>query len=459
MVGHDAAVGDREREVIDYLDGLGDRAVDVLTGLIGIPSINPNYPGCVYDELVGNETEANRFLAGYYREAGLDVEWVEREEGRANLVGVLRGTGASGGRSLAVNGHVDVVPPAELSDWTTTPDPFRATVRDGVIYGRGASDMKGGLVAALLAAEAIERSGVRLRGDLLLHSVVGEETGDHQAGVEAVIEAGYGGDGAIVAESTNHAVSPVSAGLLWLSLSVRGKAGHNNLRAELVRAGGRGEDAGVNALEKGVFLVTMIQELEREWGRSKAHPMFRPGWFSLHPGVMVAAPEGIRVPFMISTRCDLEYSITYPPNESGTEIRREIEEFVERASRLDPWLRKNPPACEWRLDWPPFVTDPAHEIVRTTAAAYRRVAGVAEGKDRDRVTGYGAVCDATSFARAGIPTVVYGGGPRQGGHKADEFTEVDRIITAAKTYALAAMDWCGVDAEGSGQRAMDREES
>lgn len=436
---------DSEREVIEALDKMGDRVVEIVTGLIAVPSINPNYPGCVYEELVGNETEANRFLAGHYREAGLRLEWIEREKGRANLVGVLPGTEGSHARCLAINGHVDVVPPGPLSEWTTN-DPFRATVRDGMICGRGASDMKGGLVAALLAADVLHGIGLRLRGDLILHSVVGEETGDHKVGVGAVIEAGFGGNAAIVAESTDHAVAPISAGLLWLTLRVRGKAGHNNLRAELIRAGGEGERAGVNALEKGLYLITMVQELERQWGLSKNHPMFRPGWFSLHPGVMVAAPEGVRVPFMISTHCEIEYSILYPPNETGDDIRRQIEDFIRQAARLDPWLKKNPPEFGWNLDWPPFSTEFRHPIVDTVVGAYRRVANLDAREDTGRVSGFGAVCDATSFSQAGIPTVVYGGGPRQGGHKADEYTEVDRVLTAAKTYALAAMDWCGVDA-------------
>jgi acetylornithine deacetylase len=430
-------------EVVAAIDEMAGRAVDIMAELIAVPSINPNYPGSVFEEHIGKETEANRLLAAHYGDAGLAVEWIERQEGRANLVGVLDGTEGVAGRDLAINGHVDVVPPGALADWSTD-DPFHATVRDGAVIGRGASDMKGGLVAALLAADAIRQTGLRLAGRLILHSVVGEETGDHEVGVDAVIDAGFGGDAAIVAESTDHGVATVSAGLLWLSLHVKGRAGHNNLRAELVRAGGRGEEAGVNALEKGLYLVTMIQELERQWGLTKNHPMFKPGWFSLLPAVMVAAPEGIAVPFMISTHCDVDYSILYPPDQTGDEIKAEIERFVLQASQLDPWLKRNPPTLEWRLDWPPFSTDPGHPIVKTVARAFREATRLEAAGDTERVIGFGAVCDATSFARAGIPAVVYGGGPRQGGHKADEYTEVTRVLTAAKTYALAAIDWCGV---------------
>lgn len=434
---------EQRKEVVNALDRMEGQIAGMVSELVAIPSVNPNYPGCVYEDHLGGETAANKALAEFYRDSGLDVSWVERVEGRANLVGRLPGSGGDKAKSLVVCGHIDVVPPGDLDDWKTG-EPFVPTVLDGKIYGRGTSDMKGGLVAAVLGVAALREAGVQLRGDLTLQSVVGEETGDHDVGVQAVIDEGFVGDAAIVAESTNHVVAPISGGLLWMTLRIRGKAGHNNLRGELIHAGGRGEDAGVNALEKGVYLVGMIQELERQWGQTKGHPFFKPGWFSLLPGVMVAAPKGIMVPFMISTYCNIDYSILYPPNESSESIQREIEDFILQASKLDPWLNKNPPEIEWRLDWPPFQTDPGHPIVVATADAYRLAAGTAANGAPARVTGYGAVCDASFFSAAGIPTVVYGGGPPQGGHKADEFTEIRRVLLAAKTYALTAMEWCGV---------------
>jgi acetylornithine deacetylase len=341
-----------------------------------------------------------------------------------------------------LNGHVDVVPPGDLSHWTTG-DPFSGRVAEGRVYGRGAVDMKGGLVAALLAAAALHEAGVGLGGDLILHSVAGEETGDHDIGVNAVIEAGFGGDAAIVGEPTNHDVATVSGGLLWMTLRVQGKAGHNNMRAELVHAGGKGEAAGVNALEKGVYLLTMLQELERQWGQSKSHPLFRPGWFSLHPGVIVGAPEGIMVPFMISTYCNIDYSILYPPNEPVEDIKAEIEQFLLAASQLDPWLRKHPPQVDWRLDWPPFDLDPNHPLVTTTIDAYRHAAGIKPAQDTARIKGFGAVCDATYFLKAGIPAIVHAGGDAVHAHTADEYVEIDRVLLAAKTYALTAINWCG----------------
>ena len=113
------------------------------------------------------------------------------EPGRENCVAVLRGSG--GGRSLILNGHVDVVPPQPAEQWTGA-DPWSGRVADGQVWGRGACDMKGGLIAAVFAIRALASSNVRRKGDLLLHAVVGEEMMEHELGTTACIERGYGGD-------------------------------------------------------------------------------------------------------------------------------------------------------------------------------------------------------------------------------------------------------------------------
>src|SRR5206468_91213 len=131
---------------------------------------------------------------------------VEAEALRANLVGVLEGTHASGGKSLIFNGHVDVVPPGDDKNWSDG-NPFSGRVENGRVYGRGACDQKGGLIGQAMAAIALRRAGVRLKGDLILESVVGEEVMDHDAGVDAVTRAGFRADAAIVSEPTAPPVS------------------------------------------------------------------------------------------------------------------------------------------------------------------------------------------------------------------------------------------------------------
>ena len=469
MIAHslapEVATAPAKQAVGRAIDAARDELLQAVSELIRTPSVNPNYPGAVYDELIGGEAAANELVAKQYEQAGCRVERVEAAPRRPNLVGVLAGGAPERGRSLIFNGHVDVVPPGRSEDWTSG-QPFSGRIANGRVWGRGASDQKSAIPAAAFAAIALRRAGIRLAGDLILESVVGEEVGEHEIGTEAVIEAGFRADAAIVTEptapvaadpmrpATRLLVAPVTAGLLWLTIEVRGKRGHNNLRPELIRAGGVGENAGVNAIEKGVFLVNQLQNLEQIWGQKYVHPLFKPGHFSLHPGVISGGPHGALVPFFVSEFCRIDYSILYPPNVASDEIKAEIEEFVRRACSLDPWLERNPAAFTWHLDWPPSIVDPDHPLTQTVVEARREALGEPKhsGPDPDpRIRGFDAVDDSTYFNRHGIPAISCGPGSIQFAHAIDESVAIDDVLAATKLYAFTAIEWCGLaDVHASG---------
>ena len=115
---------------------------------------------------------------------------------------------------------------------------------------------------------------------------------DHECGVTATVKRGYVADAAIVSEPSAPpsplAVIPVSPGLLWFSVTVAGKATHSSMRGTTIRAGGEGAAVGVNAIDKGFLIFEAIRRLEEEWGRTKTHPLFAPGHFTIHPGVVRA---------------------------------------------------------------------------------------------------------------------------------------------------------------------------
>ena len=159
--------------------------------------------------------------------------------GRPITVATLEGAG--GGRSLIVNGHIDVVSPGDLGRWTTPP--FEPDLRDGRIYGRGAVDMKGGVAAALFALEALAASGVRLAGDVTFQAVPDEET--CAMGTVAVIERGYRADAGLVPEPTRLNFWIATRGLLHGSVSVPGRSAHAEMNQPPWQQGG-----GVNAIEK-----------------------------------------------------------------------------------------------------------------------------------------------------------------------------------------------------------------
>ncbi|MBW2122597.1 MAG: ArgE/DapE family deacylase [Deltaproteobacteria bacterium] len=437
---------ERQRStVLNKIDEIRDDVLEILKEIIRIPSITPKYPGVRREEVLGGETLCNQTLSRFYEQIGCRVDLWEEERDRANLVGVLEGVG--GGRSLIFNGHIDIVPPGPREDWKWN-DPYSGRVEDGRLYGRGSCDMKGGIVAQYADARALVECGIRLRGDLILESVVGEETMDHEAGTSAAVRRGYRADGAIVSEptsgSTRVAVAPASAGMLYMTVTCPGVAGHPGARFQFVRAGGAGPSAGVNAVEKGVLVLKALQDLEKQWGFSKRHPLFPPGYFTLHPGVIVGGPPGPLVPFIVSTYCRTEYIIWYPPQEPVEMIKEEVADYIAKAAALDPWLAEHPPRIEWKNHWPPYEIDEDHPIVRTCAACRDEVArGTPEFREGRSIQGFLAVCDATFLNQAGIPTITCGPGACSIAHQCNESLPIDELVFAAKTYALAAMDWCG----------------
>ena len=428
------------KKVLHTIDGMKDEIVQCCSDLVKIPSVDPLYPGIVQKDFLGGEKRCNEFLKSIMEEFGCETDMFEKEPYRTNLVGLLRGEGK--GRSLILNGHIDTVPWGRSEDWMWN-DPVSGKVFDGKIYGRGSCDMKSGIVAMIKAIEAIKKCGYDLKGDVILESVVGEEMESHHLGTSATVKKGYRADAAIVTEPSappiSLAIVPVTSGFLYMTLDVIGKAVHCSMRRELVRAGGKGSQVGVNAVEKGVKMLLALQELETQWGISKTHPLFRPGHFTIHPGVVIGGPHGVLVPFIISEFCTIHYAVWYPPDETYESVTREIEDYVRSAAQLDPWLRDHPPKVEWKLHWPPSKTEVDDPICKTLASAHENATGLPA-----QYQGFCATCDATFLNEQGIPTVIYGPGDLSVAHGPNEYVPVDELIDATRTYALTALDWCGV---------------
>ena len=243
--------------VLACIEARREDAVELLQDLVRVNSVNPEFAGVSREDVIGGETRANEILRERYEQAGLETHWVAPDPERRNLVGIRKGRNGSG-RSLALNGHVDTVPPVDPDNWVNG-NPWNPEIRDDRLYGIGSTDMKGSDAAMWLVAQALTDAGIELEGDLLLHSVVGEETMQHELGTSAVLEAGFTADAAIVTEPTSIpyplTVSPIAAGNWYFRIHVEGQATHCGNRALAIRPGGPGDAIGVNALEKAVRIV------------------------------------------------------------------------------------------------------------------------------------------------------------------------------------------------------------
>lgn len=442
--------------VLDRIDSLADAIVETVSEIIRIPSVNPKYPGQDYDAVVGAEGEVSRVMADLYRRAGATVEMVTVEAGRDNACARISGTGT--GSSLLFNGHVDVVPAERVDAWTD--GPFSGLLKDGRIYGRGATDMKGGLVSHAFAAIALAETGVRLQGDLVMQSVVGEEVGDHTAGTTATLEAGYLADAAIVCEPTSFTeapavVVPVTPGLLSFRVELDGKAAHSGLRGLTIHPTLNGEALGVNTIDKFWVVYQALRNLEDEWAHTNRHPLFANGYFGILPGVLRANPKGVYAPLFLADTLTVEYCIYHHPDRTNEEVMEEVEAAIARAAQGDSWLRNNPPRVVWDLLWPPYSLDPSSTLLQTVLSSHE-LAYSHSGLDAPaQQGGFFGVCDVTWMDRKGIEGLIYGPGVANTAHAENEYVPVDQLIAAAKTYALAAIRHCGL-AEATPQGFQQR---
>jgi len=427
-----------KKDVLEKVNSLKDELVQLVVDTVKIPSINPTYPGQVYEETLGGETRVAEFLKPVMESVGLETDMWEQEKGRANLVGVCKGSG--GGKSLIFNGHTDVVPPDPLEEWSEA-EPWSGKIADGKIWGRGSCDMKGGNAAAIVALKAILIAGYKPKGDVIIEDVVGEENMNTPAGTGATIERGYKADGAIVVEPSGPpyrlGIIPASPGVFYMVVTIKGKAVHASMRDELVRAGGHGSKIGVSSIDKAMIIYNGLRRLEEEWGQTKSHPMFtRPGHFTLHPGVITGGPSGA---FVISDESRIEYSIWHTPQDTEEQVKHEVEAQINRFAQTDPWLRENPPRVEWLLWWPPYDVPADSPICKTVASSYEATLGHAP-----KYYGFAAVDDAAFLNQAGIPAITIGPGSLTVAHAPNEYVEIAELIDAAKIYALSIVDWCGV---------------
>jgi acetylornithine deacetylase len=345
---------------------------------------------------------------------------------RPLTVGTLRGRGE--GRSLVINGHIDVVAPG--AGWSSPP--FAAEVRDNRIYGRGACDMKGGVAAALFALEALHACDVALAGDVIFEVVPDEET--CAMGTIAAIARGYRADAGLVPEPTRNNLWIATRGLLHGTLTVPGRSAHAEMNQPAWQEGG-----GVNAIQKTMLVLEGLDRLSAEWAAraDKTHPLL---------GTPAVHPTGIRGGTFISNvpeSCALDLNTTYLPGNAdergyGSIPRGEIEREVATAAADDDWLAAHPPEFSWYTDYPPSEIDPSHPIVDAVQQVGREL-GVdvrAEGID---TTYDGALL--TLFAET--PSPAFGPGDLRRAHAPDEWVGIDELVLAARLYARALVAWCG----------------
>lgn len=397
-----------------------------------------------FDSTRGNEAAMQDFMARALRERGYEVdhwkidvedikdlpgfspvEFVDYEQAY-NVVGT-RHPKENKGRSLIINGHIDVVPPCDTDRWTTPP--FEPRVEDGRMYGRGAGDMKSGLAAGIFAIDALRAAGLAPAAPVYIQSVVEEEcTGN---GALACVQRGYKADGALVPEPFGAEIMRAQIGVMWLCVDIEGDPQH---------ASAAFQNVGANALEKAIHIWPFIKRLEAEWNARKAnHRVYKdhPHPIRVNLGKLSGGDWVSSVP----AKARMEVRLGVLEGEDLATIRDEIRARVAEAVAADPYLASHPPKVSFHgFQAEGYVLEPGSDIEAVMGQAHEAVFG-----EPVKTSISSALTDARFFGLyQDTPSIVYG--PTCGlPHGIDEYVELESLKQVTRAYALFIADWCGLE--------------
>ena len=415
-------------QVDHWLETHEGEMTEFLIKMLRIPSVT------------GQEGDIQAFMAKTLAENGLVVDvfepsmdelrkhpgFVEPQssyEGRPDVVGVLKGAG--GGRSLLLNGHIDVIPEGAAENWEH--GPWSGDIEDGKIYGRGASDMKSGAAAMTMALRALQQSGIRLRGDVTAEYVMDEElTGN---GTLACVLRGYHADAGICCETSSMCVQPASIGRIWFEIHIKGKSAGIQTRYE-----------GVNAIELGYLVQQAVAAFERERIATVTHPLY-PDIVSSIP-CMVGSFQSGSYASAFPDACLLKGSLATVPGEVSAQVKAEFVRFVtERVAAQSPWLRENPP----EILFTGYFAEPSEiavdePIVSTLLAQYEALM-----HKKPVVSGRQGAADIRHLNQYGnTPTVIFGPGLTEQMHANNEWVYQKDYLNAIRILAHSIAAWCGI---------------
>ncbi len=388
-----------------------DDVLGLLRELVQIPSVNP--PGDIRPviDICGRKLESK----------GFEIQLASVQPEKPNLIArLIRGDGPT----LLYNAHADVVPTGEASAWTHPP--FGADVEGGRVYGRGTADDKGSIVAQVIGAIALARSGVPLHGTLIVNTVADEEIGG-DFGTRFIVERGdVMPDFVVVGEATENRIAIGERGTVGTRVTVHGRAAHAALPWE-----------GVNAIEAMAAVIDMLQNEHWPALVRRTHQYLPPS------SATITMIEGGVKSNVVPDRCSIFIDSRIIPGETPDQIRSEISEIAAKALSSFPGTRLTVEPAGWEAR-AASLSSPDSPVVQAMVAANGYL-GL-----RTDLTGFSMTTDARFFIEKGIPTVIYGPGDPQILHKPDEWIGVDAVVEAARAYALTGLAMLGAPDQGNG---------
>ena len=405
------------------IDERVDELIATVADLVRIPSV------------LGGEANVQAYVHRHLETSGLATESWDLDDGiralpnagdsgvpfagRPNVTGARAGMG--GGRSLILNGHIDVVSPEPVSAWTHAP--WGAEIVGDRMYGRGAYDMKSGVGLNLFLARLISELDIPLKGDLTVHSVIEEEcTGNGALAASLKDHA----DGCIVTEPHFGMYTRAHLGVIWFRVAVEGKSAH---------AGHAWQ--GVNAIVKMAPIVLALRDLDVAFNL-EVHPL----WEGIHHPINlnVGVIQGGDWPSTVPGACDLRCRVSFFPNVTVDQLKARIESTIADAANTDEWLREHPPVVTYDgFQTNGVILDDSSDLVSVLREANAAVLGrEIEGQIAT------AVNDMRYYIFEGVPATCYGAAGGNA-HAADEWLDLNSLAPAAKVLAKFIVEWCGVE--------------
>lgn len=383
----------------------------------------------------GLEKEAQDYLIRLFEEMGAEVEVDQMKDevirdfynkhqegnlghnydGRYNVYATFKGKSQ---RSLMFNGHIDVMPADNLAEWTS--HPFKPEIRDGKMYGRGTADMKGGLMASIMAVKLLKDAGYELPGTVKITSVCDEEGGGN--GSMQAIANGQRADGCVVCEGTDSELILAHMGFVFFRVEFEGKPCHSGTKMD-----------GVSAIDKAIKLINALNEKEHVWLLKYKHPLLPAP--NLNIGVIHGGNAGSTVP----ADCYFETCIHYLPNlMSHEQVVKEFNDVIDRVCASDEWLENHRPEVTIYQAGHGFEMDLDHRLVEDFKKSY-----LASMDKNVKIVGSPSGCDSRLWRNiAKMPTIQFGPGALAQAHATDEYVSIQDYLDCILIYAQLILNYC-----------------
>jgi succinyl-diaminopimelate desuccinylase len=364
--------------------------------IVRIKSVNPP----------GDELQAAEYVASVLKKIGLEVEVIKHSPTRASVLARLKSSRKKS--ALLFNGHLDTVPVGS-EKWIH--EPFEGVVSEGKIWGRGTADMKGGLVALIVAAKALAEARLPLQGDLIIAATAGEEV--DSLGATAVAARPNLGpvQAVVIPEPSYNDVYVAEKGAFWLELTTQGKTAHGSM-----------PEMGRNAI---MMMVPLISELGKMVFPYKEHPLL--GGFSQSVNTITGGVKTNVVP----DYCAVTVDMRTVPGQDHRAILKQVEDLIADLSRRIPDFKASVKVTNDRA---PVETSPDVPVVQSFYDIVAEVAG-----ERPVPKGVRYYTDAVAFVPVlKAPMIICGPGEAKLAHQPNEHVEISKLLQAAQIYALAA---------------------